>query len=125
MTGAAFCGAADTAPQLLDVGADWNPDPEGRGVGRAERESEPAAGGRCANDMEELNMEELDVDEAELRPPPPNFAAIRALASSRSLVCLITYCSSVSPVSRSMPLRSSPGAPGASWIATDGERPPQ
>ena len=47
-------------------------------------------------------------------PPLPNFAAIRALASSRSRVCRITYWLSDSPVNRSTPLRSSPGKPVAS-----------
>mmetsp|Transcript_8597 Transcript_8597/g.15600 ORF Transcript_8597/g.15600 Transcript_8597/m.15600 type:complete len:206 (-) Transcript_8597:644-1261(-) len=42
-------------------------------------------------------------------PPPPNFAAIRALASSLNRVCLMTYCSSLSPLSRSIPFTSSPG----------------
>mmetsp|Transcript_3213 Transcript_3213/g.7396 ORF Transcript_3213/g.7396 Transcript_3213/m.7396 type:complete len:200 (-) Transcript_3213:374-973(-) len=46
-------------------------------------------------------------------PPPPNLAAILALASSRNLVCRATYCSSVSPVRRSMPLGSSPALPAA------------
>lgn len=41
----------------------------------------------------------------------PNLAAMRARASSRSRVCRITYCSSDSPVNRSIPFRSSPGKP--------------
>mmetsp|Transcript_11641 Transcript_11641/g.17921 ORF Transcript_11641/g.17921 Transcript_11641/m.17921 type:complete len:233 (-) Transcript_11641:773-1471(-) len=53
-------------------------------------------------------------------PPPPNLAAMRALASSRSLVCLITYCSSLSPLSRSIPLGSSPG-PGLASVRVDCE----
>lgn len=58
---------------------------------------------------------EEDDGPADDNPPPPNLAAIRAFASSRSLVCRRTYCSSVSPVKRSIPFRSSPGRPVASW----------
>ncbi|VEU34883.1 unnamed protein product [Pseudo-nitzschia multistriata] len=51
---------------------------------------------------------------AEDKPALPNLAAILAFASSRSLVWRRTYCSSLSPVSRSIPFLSSPGMPWAS-----------
>lgn len=53
-------------------------------------------------------------DDADDMPPPPNLAAMRARASSRRRVCRIMYCSSDSPVKRSIPFRSSCGNPGAS-----------
>jgi len=67
----------------------------------------------------ELGAAAAPLLEAVLKPPFPNLAAIRALASSRSLVCRATYCASVSPVNRSIPLRSSPGRPGASCADED------
>mmetsp|Transcript_7724 Transcript_7724/g.8813 ORF Transcript_7724/g.8813 Transcript_7724/m.8813 type:complete len:94 (+) Transcript_7724:268-549(+) len=78
----------------------------------------------CAKAMEDVAEAVGREEEAELRLPPPNFAAIRAFASSRKRVCLKTYCSSLSPVSLSIPLRSSPGAPGASCNALAGDAPP-
>mmetsp|Transcript_20539 Transcript_20539/g.32310 ORF Transcript_20539/g.32310 Transcript_20539/m.32310 type:complete len:220 (+) Transcript_20539:1061-1720(+) len=55
-------------------------------------------------------------------PPPPNLAAMRAFASSRNRVCRITYCSSLSPESRSMPLGSSPG-PGMASPKVEADMP--
>lgn len=66
-----------------------------------------------------VGLKEEEEDDTDPIPPPPNFAAMRAFASSRSLVCLMTYCSSVSPVNRSTPFLSSPGKPGASPRAAD------
>lgn len=59
----------------------------------------------------------VDEEDADVNPPPPNLAAMRARASSRRRVCRITYCVSDSPVNRSTPLRSSPGSPGASCMS--------
>eukprot|EP00532_Pseudo-nitzschia_australis_P016318 CAMPEP_0168259316 /NCGR_PEP_ID=MMETSP0141_2-20121125/7666_1 /TAXON_ID=44445 /ORGANISM="Pseudo-nitzschia australis, Strain 10249 10 AB" /LENGTH=68 /DNA_ID=CAMNT_0008196761 /DNA_START=56 /DNA_END=258 /DNA_ORIENTATION=+ len=61
---------------------------------------EEGAGAGLADDDDN---EDDDDGPAEDSPPPPNLAAILAFASSRSLVWRKTYCSSDSPVSRSIP----------------------
>lgn len=55
-------------------------------------------------------------------PDEPNFAAILALASSLNRVCRATYCCSVSPGSRSIPLASALDAADAAppWYPTEG-----
>ena len=93
---------------LPDEGADRTPAACAAGAGAAATKGELPLDGAVRGTAAD------DDDEAEDMPPPPNLAAMRARASSRRRVWRIMYCSSDSPVKRSMPFRSSCGNPGAS-----------